>query len=137
MNGINPLKLLQLKSSWEQFQNRHPQISGLSERGGPGASLKQEPLDVTITSPAGGRIGSNLKLTAEDIQLLQELKELKKVGRFCSGCTVRLCGEIRTPDALPHPGGSDICLIIGGRLVRLCFSLSFLLLTLQKGQAAR
>ena len=78
MNGINPLKLLQLKSSWEQFQNRHPKFSAFLNAAA-GASLEAGTIiDVTITSPAGGRIGTNLKLTAEDIQLLQELKELKK-----------------------------------------------------------
>ena len=78
MNGINPLKLLQLKDAWEQFQTRHPKFPAFLNAAA-GTSLEEGTIiDVTITSPNGRQIGTNLKLNAEDLQLLQELKELKK-----------------------------------------------------------
>ena len=78
MNGINPLKLLQIKGAWEQFQARHPKFSAFLNAAS-GLSLEEGTIiDVTITSPDGRQIGTNLKLTAEDIQLLQERKDLKK-----------------------------------------------------------
>lgn len=78
MNGINPLKLLQLKGAREQFQIRHPKFPAFLNAAA-GINLKEGTIiDVTITSPDGGQIGTNLKLTAEDLQLFQELKEMRK-----------------------------------------------------------
>lgn len=78
MNGMNPLKLLQLKEAWEQFCIRHPKFPAFLNAAS-GIHLKEGTvIDVTITSPDGRQIGTNLKLTSEDVQLLQELKELKK-----------------------------------------------------------
>ena len=78
MNGINPLKLLQLKGAWEQFQTRHPKFPAFLNAASKTAMEQGTIIDVTITSPDGRQIGTNLKLTAEDLQLFQELKEMRK-----------------------------------------------------------
>ena len=84
MNGINPLKLLQLKGAWEQFQIRHPKFPAFLNAAA-GINLKEGTIiDVTITSPDGGQIGTNLKLTAEDLQLFQELKEMIQEHVACT-----------------------------------------------------
>ena len=78
MNGINHLKLLQVKGACEQFQIRHLKFPACLNAAA-GINLKEGTIiDVTITSPDGGQIGTNLKLTAEDLQLFQELKEMRK-----------------------------------------------------------
>ena len=78
MNGINPLRLLQLKSAWEQFQARHPKFPAFLNAASRNTLEEATIIDVTVTSPDGRQIGTNLKLTAEDLQLLQEIKELRK-----------------------------------------------------------
>lgn len=78
MNGINPLRLLQLKSAWEQFQARHPKFPAFLNAASRNTLEEGTIIDVTITSPDGRQIGTNLKLTAEDLQFLQEIKELRK-----------------------------------------------------------
>ena len=78
MNGINPLRLLQLKSAWEQFQARHPKFPAFLNAESRNTLEEGTIIDVTVTSPDGRQIGTNLKLTAEDLQLLQEIKELRK-----------------------------------------------------------
>ncbi len=75
---MNPMKLLQMKSSWERFQKNHPKFLGFI-----GAIQRQGIregmiLEIKVTSPEGEELVTNLKVTSDDIALLQELQELSK-----------------------------------------------------------
>lgn len=76
MNQLNPLKILQLKTAWDQFQIRHPKfppfLNTLTKEGIAEGSV----IEITVTDVDGKTINSNLKVTPEDIQLLESLKEL-------------------------------------------------------------
>lgn len=77
MNSINPLKLLQLKGAWDQFKARHPKLLAFFQ-----ALLSQNAIsegsliEITVSCADGKTYNANLKLTREDMQLIEELKQL-------------------------------------------------------------
>jgi len=76
MNQINPLKLLQLNNSWEQFKKRHPKLPAFISAVSQDSITEGSIVDITITNADGKVISSNLKLTAEDIQLIKDIKDI-------------------------------------------------------------
>ncbi|MBO7374420.1 MAG: hypothetical protein J6Z07_02695 [Lachnospiraceae bacterium] len=70
---MNPAMLLTLKKKWEEFSTRHPKfvsfIGALKGRGVQEGSI----IDITVTMPDGQQFQSNLKLTAEDIEMIRSL----------------------------------------------------------------
>lgn len=73
--AINPMKLMQLKSMWDKFQGNHPKfplfLKAASQKGMEEGSV----IAITITTPEGKDISSNIKLTASDMELVNTLKE--------------------------------------------------------------
>ena len=76
MGQINPMKLLWLKGAWEQFRLRHPKLSPFLNAVSEKALQEGTVLEITVTAADGRKYSSNLKLSAEDIRLMEELKEL-------------------------------------------------------------
>ncbi|MBQ2183233.1 MAG: hypothetical protein II399_01230 [Lachnospiraceae bacterium] len=70
---VNPATLLTLKKRWEEFSVRHPKfvafLSAMKNRGMAEGSV----IDMKITMPDGEVFQSNIKLTAEDIELIKGL----------------------------------------------------------------
>ena len=70
---VNPAMLLTLKKKWEEFSTRHPKfvsfIQTLKGRGVTEGSI----IDITVTLPDGEKFQSNLKLSAEDIEMIRNL----------------------------------------------------------------
>ena len=70
---VNPAMLLTLKKKWEEFSVRHPKfvsfIQALKGRGVTEGSI----IDITVTMPDGEKFQSNLKLSAEDIEMIRSL----------------------------------------------------------------
>ncbi len=73
---MNPMKLLQLKNSWDQFRNAHPKfVSFLNAV--PNSGIQEDSIiEITIKNPNGKTLSANLKLKESDIQMFQSLKEL-------------------------------------------------------------
>lgn len=76
MNQINPMKLLQLKNSWDRFKARHPKFPSFISSVTKGAVSQGSIIEITVTTADGKTISSNLKVTAEDMQLIEDVKEL-------------------------------------------------------------
>lgn len=73
---MSPIKLLQLKSSWERFKKNHPKfprfLTGIYQR-----SLQEGTLiEFKVTNPDGEQITANIKIKADDMTLFNELREL-------------------------------------------------------------
>ena len=72
----NPAQLLRMKKKWEGFASRHPKmlryLSYISDRYLAEGTL----LDITVTDAEGKSLHSNARLTAEDVEFLQELRVL-------------------------------------------------------------
>ena len=77
-SGINPIRLMKLKSEWEQFQKRHPKFLPFLQAAARDGFQENTVLEVTLTQPDGKKMTANLKLTAEDLTLLGELKGMSE-----------------------------------------------------------
>ena len=70
---LNPAALLTFKKKWDEFSARHPKfvafLSALKSQGVAEGSI----IDVKVTMPNGETFQSNIKLTAEDVELVRSL----------------------------------------------------------------
>ncbi len=77
---ISPIKLMQMKGKLNRFQNAHPKLVPFLNA----ASARMEEgsiFAITVTSPDGSKIETNLKLSKEDVEFLKEAAELSR-GTF-------------------------------------------------------
>lgn len=70
---MNPGKMLKMKNAWDKFTSNHPKfpkfLEAVKQRG-----LKEGTIiEMNITTKSGETLSSNLKLTASDIELINEL----------------------------------------------------------------
>lgn len=76
--GMDPLQLLKMKGMWEQFTARHPKFPAFLQAAGRGAIAEGTVLEITITTAEGKKLCSNLKVTAEDMEMVEVLKQIAK-----------------------------------------------------------
>ncbi len=78
---MNPMQLLKMKSAWDRFRAAHPKfplfLNSVMQDGIREGTI----LDFTVTEPDGKIYRSNLKISQEDLELFQELKELAAQSR--------------------------------------------------------
>ncbi len=78
---MNPMQLLKMKSAWDRFRAAHPKfplfLNSVMQDGIREGTI----LDFTVTEPDGKTYRSNLKISQEDLELFQELKELAAQSR--------------------------------------------------------
>ena len=76
MNFQNPAAILQLMNLWNRFQNNHPKfpkfLMAVYQNGLEEGSI----IEINVTTAEGQSLSSNLKLNAEDMELLNQLKNL-------------------------------------------------------------
>ena len=76
--AINPMQVLKLKDQLKAFTGRQPGftsfVRAIRRKGLPEDSI----LDLTITTPDGKTMSTNLRLSAEDIAFVRTISELGK-----------------------------------------------------------
>lgn len=76
MSMQNPAAILQLMSLWSRFQNNHPKfpkfLSAVVKNGIKEGSI----IEVKVTTAEGESYDANLKVNAEDMELIDQLKHL-------------------------------------------------------------
>lgn len=75
MTGFNPMKLMQIKSAWEQFTGRHPKFASFLQVLAKDGFQEGTIIEITLTHPDGKSISSNMRITHEDIELVNSLRE--------------------------------------------------------------
>ena len=75
---MNPMKLLQIKSLWDKFTANHPKFPKFLQAVGTNGIREGSILEITVTTPEGEKISSNLRITAEDMELVENLKEISQ-----------------------------------------------------------
>ena len=73
--AMNFQALLQLKNLWQRFTAQHPKFPAILRAAQP-ALREGSVIAFTITTPEGKVIESNLKVTAEDIELIKSLRQI-------------------------------------------------------------
>lgn len=73
---FNPLKMMQMKSSWDKFQKNHPKflgfVSAVQSRGIHEGTV----LELKVVTPEGEELVTNMKIQPSDIELFHQMKEL-------------------------------------------------------------
>ncbi len=73
---INPTAIFKFKAAWDKFSANHPKfmpfLSAVAQKG----VVEDTIIEITVTSPEGETIATNVKITASDLELFEELKGL-------------------------------------------------------------
>ena len=75
---VNPLALIKLKEKLEVFEKQHPKMIAFINQVGKNAITEGSILEMKVTRPDGKSYVTNMKVTAEDMQLFEMFGELKK-----------------------------------------------------------
>ena len=77
---VNPAMIFKIKSMWDEFTRSHPKLPRFFQ------AVVSHPLEegtiieLTIQRPNGDTLTSNVNLTASDLELVEQLKELGTVN---------------------------------------------------------
>ena len=76
MNLQNPAALLQMMNLWSRFQKNHPKfpkfLAAVVQNGIREGSI----IEIKVTTAEGENFDSNLKITAEDMDMIEQLKNM-------------------------------------------------------------
>lgn len=72
-NMINPMALMQMKGMLDKFKQNHPKVpmflSDAARSMGEGSII-----EINVTSPEGRKITTNMRVTQDDLELVEQLK---------------------------------------------------------------
>ena len=74
--GMNPMALLKVKKSWETFCRNHPRFPAFMQAVQAAGIQEGTIIEVSVTTPAGKTMTTNVRLTASDMQAFNDLKGL-------------------------------------------------------------
>ncbi len=76
MNLQNPAALLQMMNLWSRFERNHPKfpmfLKAVAKKGIKEGSI----IEIRVTTAEGESFDSNLKVNAEDMELVTQMKNL-------------------------------------------------------------
>lgn len=76
---MNPAKIFQLKASWDRFAASHPKFPLFLRAVSDGNVMQEGTIaEITITTADGRKYETNLKLTANDLQLFDDVRQIMK-----------------------------------------------------------
>lgn len=73
---MNMMNMIKLKSKWDAFCRNHPKFPMFVEACNQNKLTEGTVIDLKVTKPDGTVLNTNVKLTAEDMELLKELKTM-------------------------------------------------------------
>ena len=72
---MNPMMLMQMKGMLDEFKRNHPKVpmffSVAAQSIGEGSII-----EITVTSPEGKKICTNMKVTESDLRLVEQMKSM-------------------------------------------------------------
>lgn len=73
---MNPTVIFKIKGAWDKFSTNHPKfmpfIGAVNRKG----IVEGTVIEISVTSPDGDTIATNVKITQEDLELFEEIKNL-------------------------------------------------------------
>ncbi len=76
MGFQNPTAIFQMMNLWNRFKQSHPKfpkfMAAVYQNGMKEGSI----IEINVTTPDGQSLNSNLKISADDMELIAQLKEL-------------------------------------------------------------
>lgn len=75
---MNPAKIFQIKNAWDKFTMNHPKFPKFLQAAQQASIDEGTIIEIKITKENGDSIASNLKLTAEDMELFRQVSDLTR-----------------------------------------------------------
>ena len=72
--------LMKLRGAWSTFAGNHPRFSQFLGTVGRDKIPEGTVIDISIPYPDGRKLGTNMKVTASDLELFESLKTLANKG---------------------------------------------------------
>lgn len=73
---INPTAIFKIKAAWDRFSANHPKFlpffGAVNRKGVTEGTI----IEISVTTPDGETIATNVKITQEDLELFEEIKSL-------------------------------------------------------------
>lgn len=76
MAGMNPTQIFQLMGTWQKFTANHPKFPKFLKAVAQEGIKENTIIEVNITTPEGRTYCSNLKITQEDLDLFEQMKQM-------------------------------------------------------------
>lgn len=74
----NPMEMMKIMGMWNTFKTNHPKFPKfMAAASQPGILAEDTVVEMKITTADGRILETNLKIKASDIELFQQLKEIK------------------------------------------------------------
>lgn len=73
---LNPMKMMKLKKTWDTFTTNHPKFPKFMEAVKNKGLQEGSIIEITVTTVSGETLSSNLRITASDMELVAELKDV-------------------------------------------------------------
>ena len=76
---MNPMDMMKAAGMWKEFQDRHPKFPlFLKAAMEPGVFGEGTVLELSVTTPEGRKMETNVKLAKEDMELFEQIPQFKK-----------------------------------------------------------
>jgi len=73
---FNPSMILQIKQAWDTFTGNHPKFPMFLKAASQKAIKEGSIIEITITTPEGETLNTNLRVKQEDILLFQSIRDM-------------------------------------------------------------
>ena len=70
---MNPMALMQLKGLYDKFKTNHPKVPMFFKAAGNNIG-EGSVIEISIADPQGKKMTTNMRVTAEDLELFKQLK---------------------------------------------------------------
>ncbi|MCI9123617.1 MAG: hypothetical protein HFH35_05990 [Eubacterium sp.] len=77
---VNPSMIFRMKSMWDAFISNHPKLPRFFRAVLSRPMEEGTIIELIIRHPNGDELASNVKLTASDLELIEQLKEMGTDG---------------------------------------------------------
>lgn len=75
---MNPMTLLAMKSAFDKFKNNHPKFIQFAQTMMQVGIHEGTVVECKVITPEGKELQANIKITQDDLELLEKIKELSK-----------------------------------------------------------
>ena len=75
--AMNPMALLKVKKSWDTFCRNHPRFPAFMQAVQSSGIKEGTIIEVTLTTPEGKSLTTNVRITASDMQAFEDIKGLQ------------------------------------------------------------
>ena len=76
--ALNPMQLLGLKNDFDKFKNNHPKFMQFIKAAAQAGIQEGTILECKVVTPEGREMQANIKVTQDDLALLDKLKEMSQ-----------------------------------------------------------